>query len=138
MDDLQFHKQLIADIFTAKIDGLKHERSGAVENLSDYAIGCAGILIGKMKEHFEESVDEPSEDIKYVPASIDFSKIPKDLEGKWVVIDKINNEPLGFGVTPEQALNMSCRSFNDPNIVMTKVNRYGGRWIIEMVEKKND
>ncbi len=133
MNDLQFHKQLIADIFIAQIT--PGDTSNDFETKADYAAIGADVLIARMKKYFKRTDNESSEDIKHVPASIDYSKILKGFEEKWVVVDKNNHEPLGYGDTPEDALNNACRSFNDLNIVMTKVNRYGGRWTIETVDK---
>lgn len=116
MSDLQFHKQLIVDIFIAKIDRINHEDSGPIERLADYSIDCADILMDKMNEHFEESVEE----VKVVPA-LDLSKIPENLYGQWLILERHNSKLLGSGHTIEDAISNADIDINAPGIVFARV-----------------
>ena len=58
-----------------------------------------------------------------IPPSVDFSQIPDDCEGKWLVIRPDDQAILGRGETARQAIRDSGRSETDESVVLTRVPR---------------
>lgn len=65
-----------------------------------------------------------AEEIRHVRPSIDYSKIPVALAGKWVVIRRSTQQPMGAGDTPEEAFEEAGISLGSPEmreVVVTRV-----------------
>ena len=56
-----------------------------------------------------------------IPPTLDFSRIPEEYEGLWLVIRQTDQSILGKGDTLRKALRESGRTENDPSIVVTRV-----------------
>lgn len=58
---------------------------------------------------------------RVIPPSVDFSKIPDTLEGKWVVFREQGEVPLGAGDTPAEALAQAEVGQSEPGIILARV-----------------
>ena len=56
-----------------------------------------------------------------IPASVDLSKIPRDYDGLWVVVQRSDQAILGSGQTSKQAMDASGRAVTDMTIVVARV-----------------
>ena len=62
-----------------------------------------------------------SEKIRVIAPSIDFSRFPREMEGKWVVVRRATQQPLGSGDTPEEALRDADYQRGDESGVVGRV-----------------
>ena len=56
-----------------------------------------------------------------IPPMIDFSRIPEEYDGLWVVLRQRDQVILGSGDTLAKAIRESHREKDDPEIVITRV-----------------
>lgn len=62
-----------------------------------------------------------NETIEVIKPSIDFTKIPNELNGRWVVIRKADQKLLGSGINIKEAIESSGMNRLDETIVVAKV-----------------
>lgn len=56
-----------------------------------------------------------------IPPMVDFSRIPAEYEGRWLVLNREDQAILGSGYTLREALHQSKRRQDDPAIVLARV-----------------
>ncbi len=79
------------------------------------------------------------EKVVHIPASIDFTKVPKGLQGKWIVVNKNSHEFLGSGDSPQEAMDDATVSASTKDIVLTRVPvEYGPQRPLEPQREERD